>query len=389
MKTNVISTLFAMISLVCISLVSTSARADGLSVDSFLGIASEYNDVFFGDYYGRNGDIEGHAAIKGDVDVSSYSFGGWFEERHTGSNVLVVGGNATISGTTVHDGNAYIGGTLSNHSGAVDNSLTVFTNGKKGIGTADDYTPTPGNVYVQDASNFTPKNHHAYQQSFAEAGITELPFDFDIAEQQLRAAASTLSGLEDTVDGGYKPNMGSWIVYEIDLAGLTGLQVVTIDASILNSIKALYVNGGTDTTLIINVVNELNALENAIVNMVEVFIDGKNDTFTADFDGSNILFNVDSSVEQINVSNANINGSFLAVDTHFDVRKGHISGQVFGGSAHTENGGEFHSYYTFDDTHLISNPPVTSNTATPEPATLLVLGLGLVTAPVMRRFRKK
>lgn len=394
MKKNVITTLVIVFSFICcISTANSLVKADELSITPFLGAAGEYNDVFFGNYSGIKGDIEGHAAIEGDVDVQNYSFGAWQKEKHTGRNVLVIGGNATISSTTVHDGDAYIGGTLSDHSGGLWNALTVNkaeeeNNDETRIKTktALDYDATPGTVYVQDTSNFGPNNHHPYQQSFTDGNIAGLPFDFDAAKQHLQNASSYLSDLESTVDA-EKRDGGLWI----DLEGKTGLQVVTLEASLLDAANLFIING-TDTTLIINVINGL-GLETidgkTVLNLNEIHIDGENDVFTGDFDGSNILFNVDSSINQINVSSANINASVLAIDTDFDVQFGHISGQVFGASAHTENGGEFHAYYTFDDKHLTNGSTDGAGATTPEPATLLMLGFGLAGIPVVRRFRKK
>lgn len=370
----------------CFILTAAFVQADVEQPSTYqlFGVSAGYNNVFFGDYYGRNGDIEGHAAIKGNLDVQSYSFGGWQEDKHTEGPVLVVGGNATVSSTTVHDGDAYVGGKMQQHTGTgLWNTLGVkaHTN-PENFKTEPGYVSTPGNIYVQDGSNFSQYNHADYQQTFADAGITSLPFDFAVAESQLRTVSSELWSMSDTTSGVFDER-GNYVV---DLTGATGLQVVTIDAEIFNQLsengKNLFLYGGDDTTLVVNMTNDT-GLES--LRLREIYINGNNDVFTGEFDGSNVLFNV-GDLGEITISGANINGSFLALDTDFDVQHGHFSGQVFGASATTTVGGEFHAYYTFDDQHFSEGGG--NSSATPEPSTMLMFGAGLGALALVRRLRK-
>ena len=320
----------------------SSARAD------LFGISSPYNDVFFGDYYGRNGDIEGHAAIKGNLDVFAYSFGQFHQNLHPASQgpTLVVGGNVKSSGATV-EGDTYIAGTLSPQGSDKWNTLGI-----QGYGT----------MYLGGDSELL----YSYQKP-----ITTIPFDFELAEAQLWSVSSNLYNLANTVICEYV-NQSTYI---IDLTGKTGLQVVTIDAAIFNALlntQNIWVNAGADTTLIINVTDDGNA---GYLNLKKEFaINGNVNPSYGPFDGSNILINTD--IDKVNISGVALNASLLALNAHIDVQNGNIDGQAFGASASTSGGGEFHAFYKFDDKHVHfeDTPPA----SVPEPATCAILACGLL-----------
>ena len=364
--------LLGIVLLVGVWAVASWVRADVTqpSVYQLFGISAAYQDVFFGDYYGRNGDIEGHAAIKGNLDAQAYGFGAGEQNRHPASQgpTLVVGGNATVSSSGVYDGDAYIAGTLTPHAGG-SKWNTLGTMGTGPYNSVDPgYQGTPGTVYVAGTLDYD--LDPTYQKHTTES----IPFDFTVAESQLRKVSSDLWTLENTVSGGYVDGQ-----YTVDLTGLNGLQVVTIDSSIFNGLggsQNIYINAGADTTLLINVTGS-----GTLALGREFVINGNPDSFYGDFDGSNILINA-KDFSQINVSGVALNASLLALDANIDVMRGNIDGQVFAASAHTTNGGEFHAYYTFDDKHF------GSPAATPEPATMLIFGIGLVGLSAARRYRK-
>ncbi len=334
------------------------------STNPLLGVSSAYNNVFFGDYYGRNGDIEGHAAIKGNLDAQSYSFGSGEQSQHPSSQgpTLVVGGNARISGATVHDGDAYIGGTLTPQNGQSKWNM-LGTSGTGPFNTIDpNYRGTPGTVYVGGTPN---SQLDTTFQRHTDMGV---PFDFTAAEDQLRKVSSDLLFMDNTVTGGLVNGN-----YTIDLTGLSGVQVVTMDASVFNGLqngRSIFINGGADTTLIINV-SDVFGLGTLSLNR-EFFINGVDSSFSGDFDGSNILIN--TAVSQVDIWGAAINASLLALDAIVNVKSGHIDGQVFASGAHTHEGGEFHAYYTFDDSHFSSGQ---GGAVTPEPASCLIFSCGL------------
>lgn len=384
MKNRYSLTVASILAALILSAGTASADVESASANQLFGISAAFNDVFFGDYVGKNGDIEGHAAIQGNLTATSYGIGTGNMEKHADNRtVLVVGGNVTASGTGIYDGDAYVGGTVAPPAGgSVWNSVhatdIIVAGYNPEIG---DYTPTTGTIY---ANSYTDANGNAYtphesqrMETFTSAGISSIPFDFTVAQNELRTVASDLSGMSNTVDG-YFDEAGN---YQLKIDG-TGIQVATIDASIFAQLDAtnrnLFITAGDDATLVINVsdVDGLNLLNLG----QDIFINGDNNEFHGGFDGSNILFN--TSVENVTVLSSKINASILALDAHFDVRYGHITGQVFGASAYTETGGEFHAYYTFDDKHF------GTGTVTPEPASFLIVGLGLAGFGIGRRFRK-
>ncbi len=343
------------------------ARADIVEPNAYqlFGISSAYNNVFFGDYYGRNGDIEGHAAIKGNLDVQSYSFGSGEQSQHPSSQgpTLVVGGNARVSGATVHDGDAYIGGTLTPQNGQSKWNM-LGTSGTGPFNTIDpNYRGTPGTVYVGGTPN------SQLDTTFQRHTDMNIPFDFMAAEAQLRKVSSDLLFMDDTVSGGLVNGN-----YTVDLTGKSGVQVVTIDASVFNGLqngRSIFIDGEADTTLIINVTDVFGAGTLSLNR--EFFINGVDGSFNGDFDGSNILIN--TAMSQVDIWGAAINASLLALDATVNVEHGHIDGQVFASDANTREGGEFHAYYTFDDSHF---SPGQGGAATPEPASCLIFACGLL-----------
>ncbi|MCL2303955.1 MAG: choice-of-anchor A family protein [Planctomycetaceae bacterium] len=364
---------FVFFTLLAIGLLAPSVKADV----ALFGISASYNNVFFGDYYARSGDIEGHAAIQGNIDVSGHSFGAGEQNLHQDRQwVLVVGGNAVVSSTSVFDGDAYIAGTLTPQPG--QNKWNMLTAAGTGPYNSVDpgYQGEKGTVYVAGTPNTNLDPTYQQQTDWA------IPFDFAQAKQELQIVSTMLSNLPNTATCEY---VDPWS-YMIDLTGKTGIQVVTIDAAIFNGLlntQNIYIKADADTTLIINVTDDgnagyLNLKKEFVIN--DVYVPFYNDNF----DGSNILINTD--IENVNVSGVALNASLLALNAHIDVQHGNIDGQAFGASAKATNGGEFHAYYVFDDKHF---KDVTPKAVVPEPATLVILGLGAIGASFAARRRMK
>lgn len=372
-------------------------NADVLEPSAYqlFGISAGYNDVFFGDYYGREGDIEGHAAVKGNLTAIDYGFGSGEMAKHSDNkNVLVVGGNVYAKGAGVYDGNAYIGGSINKI--AVD---YVNTSGKR-IKSDDAWNTMHASdnvvaAYNRDDPNYQASKGTVYANGFptenwvngqpdtiqsqawyAESGLTSLPFDFTVAEEQLRTVHSDLWGLDNTITATFNDRN-----IMVDLTGLAGLQVLTLDAAdfmAMGDNRNIHLtNAGDDLTLLINITNETGLDYLWLRN--EIVINGSIAEQYGDFDGSNILLN--TAMDNVRVENVAFNGSLLALDAEVYIAHGNIDGQVFAGSGYTEDGGEFHAYYTFDDKHF-------QPAATPEPASLLIVGLGLGAIGLSRRFRK-
>ena len=361
-----------------------TANADIVQPNAYqiFGISGAYNDVFFGNYYGNEGDIEGHAAIKGDLTAINYGFGSGEMAKHAGNkNVLVVGGNVYAKGAGVYDGNAYIAGSLNptTVNGKTDKWNTVHATDRV---VADynrenpNYKAEKGTIYANGFPTGDPDSTQS-QKRFAESGMSTIPFDFTVAENQLRTVSTDLRSMQSTIDASFNDRN---IV--IDMSGLAGLQVLTLDAAHfmgMGSDRNLFINNaGDDLTLIVNIINEQGLDYLWLRN--EIVINGNSDPMYAGFDGSNILFNTD--MENVRIENVAFNASLLALDAEVYVRQGNIDGQVFAGSGYTERGGEFHAYYTFDDKHF-------QPTVTPEPASILIFGLGMGSLALARRHRRR
>ena len=379
MKNSILSG--SLFSLFFIVLLACSAKADLYS--PLFGVSATYNNVFFGDFYGRNGDIEGHAAIKGDVDVIQYGFGSGEQNLHPNSQgpTLVVGGNVTARSSGVYDGDAYIAGAIIPHVQANGNAPSIWnslhTAGTGPYNSVDPgYKGTPGTIYVAGMAG------SPIDWQYQAHTTAPLPFDFDTAERQLRAVSSHLFGLEDTVHTVAEPLSNGTTDYRIDLTGLSGIQVVTIDASIFNSLpsnRSIFIDAGADTTLIINI-SDIYGMGSLDLSRAFV-INGVYEPSYGDFDGSNILINTD--VSQVNIYKAAINASLMALDAIIYVEHGNIDGQAFGAGAHTTNGGEFHAYYVFNDQHFGGGAA-----AVPEPATCVLLATGLIGLGYVRSRRQ-
>lgn len=366
------------------------AQADVITGPVF-GKNAMFQDVFFGNYTGRDGDIEGHAAIKGDVDAFRYGFGSGQQNLHTDGPVLVVGGNVKATGSGVFDGNGYIGGTSTTYAkNAViygqDGTTPYIRNKVIGRSVSDtDYLSPAGEGRTISYNTLDPGyigRAGTVQSGYNVSNV----FDFDAAEAELRQISSGLFSLNDNITG-EASYLGEYLgkTYQKLELNLTqaGLNVITLDVSLLNQLGwgTFSINSQVDSTLLINV-TDVNGI--GYWDMATMIINGMDQMEQTkqyyDFDGSNILFNVQDSL-RINSIGQDIYASVLAVDSDFTVMAGHISGQVFGRSAYTEQGGEFHAYYTFDDKHLPN--------ATPEPATILIFGIGMVGGAVAAYRRKR
>lgn len=97
---------------VFLSVTSHTAFAEPISTSEL----SPYNALVFGDYDANASDVEGNAAIGGDLSLTDYSFGFQLDANEAaGTDVLVLGGDANLTRTRVYFGDFV-------HSGS--NSLT-------------------------------------------------------------------------------------------------------------------------------------------------------------------------------------------------------------------------------------------------------------------------
>ena len=300
----------------------------------------DYNAIIFGDLVKTGtGDAEGYVAVGGDLTVDgNFSVG---HLRKSGSSVpnnaaLVVGGTITNNGAWEVKGSAYYGN--------LEGRAFTYTNG-----------------YGERLDNN--------------------PIDFSKLESDIRQFSSSLSQLEQT--SGVSTDFNQWNK-SIKVTG-GGDQVLNINLSDISGMNGygnyfdhvfngLSINGGYDN-LIINIFGDLEGL-----NELTIFYGfNQNDKYYTD----NLLLNL-INIDVLNVYNTEVFANIVGVDTHVNLYTSSINGTAVFASADLDSGSEFHNSYQYEGEHDM--PP---SVATPEPASMLIVGLGFGALPFVRRLRRK
>ena len=311
-----------------------------------------------------------------------------FEGTH-GYNAIIFN-NMTQNGSNDVEGQLAVGNNMTTN-GSFGVNLVAGSNSAPAalyvgghLHTSANGWETHGNVYFGSGTTDKPGGNQwytppvVYIKNGTGSELQTNPLDFAAMENNLRANAAKLASLEDTgVTTSFTGNE-SWIS-----CANGGQQVVNIDLNQLynggNDLSNLKLSGQSDTMLLINLIGG----GDTILNMFGGFelLGG----LTAD----HVLINfVD--VATVNISSMSVKANLLGVDTDLVVANGNIEGITVFNNAIFNGGGEVHSKNFFDggfdipDTNT-SSLDETSNT--PEPATLLVLGLSLLGAPLYMRKR--
>jgi len=177
-----------------------------------LGLAGNYNLFATGNVTQANSDIDGALAAGGSVNLSSFDVGNNLTSSQIssiGGNVLVAGGNVTLTNGQVNHGNVVYGGTYSGSSATILNGTV---------------------------SKGTPINFSATGASL----------------QSLSANLSTLTPIETVTTGG-----------AITLNGTGSLEVFDVSGLALSSASSFTINASTGATVVVNV----NGLNDSLGNL--------------------------------------------------------------------------------------------------------------------------
>lgn len=309
-----------------------TVNADFVNPFASLG---NYNAVITGNFHQTgSGDTEGYLAVGGNMVTDGwYCVGSDVRNAAPGSVALIVAGDLRTQYAWEVAGNAYY---------ATGSSKNPAWNGE------------PVNY----------KNNGGNQGKRVDTH----PLDFSVIKSEMGAYSSQIAQLQATAS--LKQEWGNSI---INVGG--GQQVVNISIDdlangALNNVK---INGQSDTVLVINIFGG----ENTSLSMSNGF-----EVYGVDV--SNIMFNL-VDVDTLTIQNMELLGSVLGLETDVSIGNGAINGYSVFENAVTTNGGEFHNDHLFDGG--IDLPP---SAVTPEPASALIVGLGLVSLPFFRRrFAKK
>ena len=222
--------------------------------DIGLSVAGQYNAFILGDFTGWNAYTKGRLAAGGNAVIDGYVIGQALDPA-TAGDVLVTGGDLTLTDSTVYHGDIKAGGSA----------------------TADDSNYIQGELAEHSA----------------------LPVDFAAAAQYLTDLSANLAA--KPANGTYQ--YWSWGKIRLQGDGTSDLQVFHLDGGEVSNIEILDADDiPSGATLILNVDGANVSLTNAYMGALDAF-------------SSRILFNFYQAAS-LNVSGSQVKGSILAPGAH-------------------------------------------------------------------------
>lgn len=325
--------------LLCATILAASSSVFADMVNPFAPMAG-YNVMVFGDYVQSGpGDTEGFLAVQGNMTTgNNYGVGHYGQRTDPAATALVVGGTLNTTGAwKVFNGNAYYG-------------------------------------------NSTSENPISYDDGYGQR-VYELSVNFEQAYNQMHGYSQALGAMTETASFVQQWG-GSYIE-----AG-HGTQVVNINLDDLfhsgdssNFGWGLNITGHSDTQLLVNILGGENYDDLTLSGGYQLF---------GGIAAENIIFNF-IDVDTFTMQNASIAGNILAVDTDLILEAGNIEGYSAFGNITTLSGGEFHNKFMFGgefDLPTIPDGPDPPSSVTPEPASMGIVGIGLLSLALLRRRRQ-
>ncbi len=300
------------------------------NADQVLGPAANYNVFVLGNLNGHNADVEGNLAVGGNMTTTVYGVG--HRNRGFYDAALVVGGDAKLGTGELQNGNLYYGGSYTNTGG---------------------FNVQGGTINKYSAAN--------------------APIDFAAAAAYFGDLSSSWGALDATAGSSAK---NQWSKLTINAgAGVDGLAVVNMSVTDFLNAWTTEIIAAAGTTVLINVFGD------------SAIIQGQTQ-YSGGVTASNVMFNfVDAT--SLTFQQIGFSANMIAVNATATITQGQMDGQFIFGNLNQPGTGEFHNNINFNgDLPIPPNVDPEDPSATPEPATLLILGLGMLGTGFVARRRK-